>query len=71
VCQKSFGLIIFAAPSRTPNSRQCGPRMARLPGFSQLVHCSEDGIDEALKGLEVPDAKWLGETTAWLGKGFR
>jgi hypothetical protein len=41
--------------------------MARLPGFSQLVHCSEDGIDEALKGLEVPDAKWLGETTAWLG----
>ena len=52
-------------------SRQCGPCMARLPGFSQLVHCSEDGIDEALKGLEVPDAKWLGATSAWLGKGFR
>ena len=28
--------------------------------FSRLVLCSEDGIDEALKGCELPDAKKLG-----------
>lgn len=42
--------------------------MARLPGFSQLVHCSEDGIDEALKGLEVPDAKTANQVLKGLAR---
>jgi len=34
--------------------------------FSRLVHCSEDGIDEALKGCELPDAKKLGSRAVFL-----